>query len=94
MIEVLAKGFNTHTDEAVIKKWFYEEGDTVSEGDDLVELMAEDSSVTIQAPASGILAEVYFDEGDAVQRDEVICVIDDEEGSLDEEDEEDADDER
>ncbi len=91
MIDVLAKGLASQVDEAVIKKWFFEEGDTVTAGDDLVELATEDSTLTIAAPASGILAEVFFDEDETVQRDEVICVIDDEEVSL-EDDEDDAED--
>jgi len=92
MIDVLAKGFAVHADEAVVKTWFFEEGDTVTAGDDLVELATEDANLTITAPASGILAEVFFDEDETVQRDEVICVIDDEEHDL-EDDEDDADDE-
>lgn len=89
MLEVLAKGLGKHVDEATVKTWFFEEGDTVTEGDDLVELATEDSVVLITAPASGVLAEVCIDEDDTVQRDELLCIIDDEEGDLggDEEDE-------
>ncbi len=91
MYEVLAKGLGKNVDEATVKTWFFEEGDTVSEGDDLVELATEDAVVMISAPVSGTLAEVCIDEDDTVQRDEVLCVIDDEEGGLgDEEDEEEA----
>lgn len=91
MFEVLAKGLGKNVDEAVVKTWFFEEGDAVTEGDDLVELATEDSVIMISAPATGVLAEVCIDEDDTVQRDEVICVIDDEEAKLsDSEDEEDA----
>ena len=91
MFEVLAKGLGKNVDEATVKNWFFEEGDTVSEGDDLVELATEDAVVMITAPVSGVLAEVCIDEDDTVQRDEVLCVIDDEEGELgDEEDEDEA----
>ena len=90
MIEVLAKGLGSKVDEATVKTWFFEEGDSVSEGDDMVELATEDSVIVIQAPATGILAEVFFDEDDTVQRDEVLCIIDDEEGGLGTEDEDDA----
>lgn len=94
MIDVLAKGLGAHVDEAVVKAWFFEEGDSVTAGDDLVELATEDTTLTITAPASGILAEVFFDEDETVQRDEVICVIDDEEHDLEDGDEdEDGDDE-
>ncbi|HCM42136.1 MAG TPA: hypothetical protein DIS66_02320, partial [Candidatus Omnitrophica bacterium] len=54
----------------------YEEGDAVNEGDALVELQINDSTFTLSAPCAGILAEVYYDEGETVERDEVICAID------------------
>lgn len=76
MIEVLAKGLGKRVDEAVIKRWYFEEGDHVTEGDDLAELLAGKTALVIPVPTTGILAEVYFDEGETVQRDELICVID------------------
>ena len=84
MFEVLAKGLGKNVDEAMVKTWFFEEGDAVTEGDDLVELATEDSVVMISVPATGVLAEVCIDEDDTVQRDEVLCIIDDEEGGLSE----------
>ena len=56
--------------------------------------MTEDGSVTIVAPAAGILAEVYYDEGDSVGRGEVICSIEVEGESDEDEDEEDDDDKK
>lgn len=91
MFEVLAKGLGKNTDEAVVKTWFFEEGDSVTEGDDLVELATEDSVVMIAAPVTGVLAEVCIDEDDTVQRDEVLCVIDDDEAKLGDDDDEDED---
>ncbi|MBU9888817.1 MAG: biotin/lipoyl-binding protein [Candidatus Omnitrophica bacterium] len=93
MIDILAKGLGPSVDEAVVKKWFFEEGDAVTAGDDLVKLVTEEVTVTITAPVSGILAEVFFDEDEAVQRDEVLCVIDDEDGDLEGGEDEDGDDE-
>ena len=90
-MDVLAKGFAANVDEAVVRTWFFEEGDAVAAGDDLVKLATEDATLTIAAPVSGILAEVFFDEDETVQRDEVLCVIDDEEVDLDG-DEDEADD--
>ena len=90
MFEVLAKGLGKNVDEATVKTWFFEEGDSVTEGDDLVELLVEDSVIMITAPATGVLAEVCIDEDDTVQRDEVLCIIDDEEGGLGKDEENDA----
>jgi len=95
MFEVLAKGLGKNVDEATVKTWFVEEGDSVMEGDDLAELATEDSVVTVSAPVAGILAEVCFDEDETVQRDEVLCIIDDGKGDMeDTEDDDDEDDER
>ena len=84
MFEVLAKGLGKNVDEATVKTWFFEEGDSVTEGDELVELATADSVVMIAVPTTGVLAEVCIDEDDTVQRDEVLCIIDDEEGGLSE----------
>lgn len=94
MFEVLVRGLGANVDEATVKKWFAEEGDTVKEGEDLVELATENSTVVISVPATGVLAEVCFHEGDLVQRDEVICLIDEEDEELDEDEDADERDER
>ena len=90
MFEVLAKGLGKNVDEATVKTWFFEEGDAITEGDELVELATEDSVVMISAPTTGVLAEVCIDEDDMVQRDEVLCIIDDEEGGLSKDEDDDG----
>jgi 2-oxoglutarate dehydrogenase E2 component (dihydrolipoamide succinyltransferase) len=87
VIEVLAKGLGKNVDEAAVKCWYFNEGDSVTAGDDLVDLRTEDSDVTIPVPVTGVIAEIFFDEGETVQRDEVLCIIDDE-AELEEEAEE------
>lgn len=78
MKEVTLSGMPSGVDEAQVQSWIHEEGDLVSEGDALAELLANDGTFTLLAPCSGILSEVYFDEGETVERDEVICAIDEE----------------
>lgn len=87
MKEVALDGLSEKVEEATIQAWYFEEGDAVSEGDDLVELSTEEGTVTIQAPASGVLAEVYYDEGEIVAKGEVLCAIDDEEPAAGKEEE-------
>ena len=54
MREVLAKGLSKRVEDAVIKRWYFEEGDSVTKGDDLLELVSEDKSiVTITVPVTG-----------------------------------------
>ncbi|MFA6600910.1 MAG: biotin/lipoyl-containing protein [Candidatus Omnitrophota bacterium] len=88
MVEVLLEGLGARVEEATILNWFIEEGDAISEGDDLVELQSEEGTVTIVAHSAGVLAEVYYDEGEVVARGEVLCTIDDEESEIGEREEE------
>ena len=84
MVEVTFDNVPAHVEDGTIQTWFFEEGDPVNEGDDLCELATEDGPVTVVAPASGVLAEVYYDEGELVGRSEVLCTIDNEESDDDE----------
>lgn len=79
MIEVTLEGLGRNVDEGTIQNWFFEEGDVINAGDDLVELSTEEGSIMIHAPVTGILAEVYYDEGEIVAKGEVLCTIDEEE---------------
>ena len=88
MIEVLLEGLPAKVDEATIQAWFFEEGDPINEGDDLVEVSTEEGTLTIVAPASGILTEVYYDEGETVAKGEILCSVDDEEAEIEDPEEE------
>ena len=87
MKEVALDGLSKNTEEATVQTWFFEEGDAINEGDDLVELSSEDGTVTVTAPISGILAEVYYDEGEIVAKGEILCIIDDDSDEDEDEDE-------
>jgi len=85
MKEVFLGELGGDVEEATIQRWFFEEGDDVTEGEDLVELNCENGTFCVPASASGTVAEVYFDEGEVVQKGEVLCMIDDDEGPSGEE---------
>jgi 2-oxoglutarate dehydrogenase E2 component (dihydrolipoamide succinyltransferase) len=84
MVEVTLQNLPGGAGEATIQSWYFEEGDAVVKGDEIAELSAEEGLVTITAPASGILAEVYYDEGEAVEVGEILCLIEDEKSSVEE----------
>ncbi len=92
MREVILQGLAPQIEEGTIQTWFFEEGDMVKEGDDLVEISTGEGILMIQSPTSGILAEVYFDEGEAVAKGEALCTIDDDESEEDEDEDSDDDD--
>lgn len=80
MVEVVLQNLPKGVEEATIQAWYFEEGDAIVKGDEIAELSMEEGTVTISAPVSGILAEVYYDEGESVALSEVLCLIEDEEG--------------
>ncbi len=88
MVEVALDGLAKNVDEATIQTWFVEEGDPVNEGDDLVELSTEEGMITITSPKTGVLAEVYYDEGELVAKGEILCSVDDEDEADDKDEDE------
>ena len=75
---------------ATVDFWYVDEGDAVEEGEDLVELRTEDGDLFIvSAPASGVLRERFFEQGDEVEVGDVIAAIEDGLGNLEDEDKED-----
>ena len=73
-LEALAQGMQ----EATINYWFYEEGDHVEEGSDLLEVISEEGTFKITAPCAGILGEVYFTEGETISVGDILCEIEEE----------------
>lgn len=61
--------------EASVSFWMFEVGDRVSEGEDLVELVTDKASYTVEAPASGRLLEVQVGEGEKVKPGDLLAVI-------------------
>ncbi|MGF1579671.1 MAG: 2-oxo acid dehydrogenase subunit E2 [Gemmataceae bacterium] len=56
-------------------------GDTVNEGDTLVEVEAGKSTVPVPAPMNGKIVEVLVNQGDPVETNQVICKIEAGEGA-------------
>ena len=79
MIEILLEHLVGNIKEGTIRQWFVDEDEPVHQGDDLVEIQTPAGNVTVTSKVSGLLAEVYYDEGETVTQGEVLCTIDDEE---------------
>lgn len=78
MLEISLHNLSKNYQEATVQTWFVEEGDPVEEGDDLVELLTADGVIMLQAPVPGVLSEVYYDEGEVISKDDLLCIIDNE----------------
>ncbi|MCI5065846.1 2-oxo acid dehydrogenase subunit E2, partial [bacterium] len=67
--------------EATISRWLKSPGDTVEKDELILEISTDKVDSEIPAPASGVLKEVLFQEGDVVPVKEKIAVIDTEGGA-------------
>ncbi|TBR16076.1 biotin/lipoyl-binding protein, partial [bacterium] len=61
---------------ATVSFWYFKEGQKVNEKDDLVELTTDKAAFNLPSPASGVITEILFHEGDTVKVGEVLAVID------------------
>ena len=62
-------------DEAEVSFWYVEEGESVEEGEDLVEMVTDKAAFTVPSPASGTLKEIMTPEGETVGVGEQMAVI-------------------
>ncbi|MDP9378651.1 MAG: 2-oxoglutarate dehydrogenase complex dihydrolipoyllysine-residue succinyltransferase [Chloroflexota bacterium] len=63
--------------EVIVQRWLKQEGETVAEGDALVELETEKANVEIPADRAGVLASIARQEGEIVQVGELLGTIGD-----------------
>lgn len=62
--------------DATLLEWNKKAGDTVTEGEMLIELETDKVVLEVVAPASGLLAEVFYQTGDTVLSQAVLAKID------------------
>ena len=62
-------------EEGEIVSWLVSEGDTVAEGQPIVEIETDKATVEVEASASGVIARIVHREGDVVPINGVIAVI-------------------
>jgi pyruvate/2-oxoglutarate dehydrogenase complex dihydrolipoamide acyltransferase (E2) component len=59
-----------------VSVWFAEEGDTVYEGDRLVELLIPGATFDVACPADGVLTRILVAPNDEVKAGQVVGVVD------------------
>jgi len=62
-------------EKATLAAWFFKEGDTVKDGDDLAEFVTDKASFVVSCNADGILAKILFKEGENVAVGAVLAII-------------------
>jgi len=63
---------------ANITFWYFKEGDSVKEGEDLVEVATDKATFNLPSPCSGTLKQILLNEGEAVKVGEVLAIIEEE----------------
>jgi pyruvate/2-oxoglutarate dehydrogenase complex dihydrolipoamide acyltransferase (E2) component len=61
--------------EVVVSCWLVREGDSVAEGEDLLEVTTDKAAFTVPCPKSGTVDELLVDEGDIVEVEEPLCLL-------------------
>jgi pyruvate dehydrogenase E2 component (dihydrolipoamide acetyltransferase) len=62
-------------DEATVSFWYYEEGEQVAEGDDIVELVTDKATFNAPSPAAGTIVEIRAADGAKVSVGDVLAII-------------------
>lgn len=63
---------------ATVVFWHAEEGDRVEEGGDLVRLSVERKPFNFTSPVTGVVNDIYYDQGEEIPLGEVIATIEEE----------------
>ena len=75
MQKVILPELGEGIEKAVVSYWYYQEGEKVTEKDDLVELATDKATFNLPSPATGTLTQKFFREGDSVNVGEVLAEI-------------------
>ena len=75
MKDVILPSLAEGVTKASVTYWHKSAGDTVKEGEDLVELVTDKATFNMPSPASGVLKEVLVTEGDEAKVGQIIARI-------------------
>lgn len=75
MTDIILPPLAEGIDKASISYWHHSRGDSVKEGENLVELVTDKATFNMPAPVSGVLKEILASEGDEIKVGQVIAKI-------------------
>ena len=75
MKDVIMPKLGFTMEEGSIVRWLKQAGDTVTQGEPIVEITTDKTNMEIEAPATGVLADLRAAEGDTVLVTQVIALI-------------------
>jgi len=62
-------------DEAEVSFWYVEEGETVEEGQDLVEMVTDKAAFTVPSPLGGTLKQILVKEGETAKVGQALASV-------------------
>lgn len=75
--EICMPKFGMSMLEGEIGKWLIKEGDKISKGDEIVEIIENKATHTVQAMVSGTLEKIVVQEGEVASVGEPIAIVSD-----------------
>ena len=75
MVELKLPELAEGVKEAVVSYWHFKEGDTVKEGDEVIEMATDKAAFNLPSKTSGVLKSILAKEGDTVKVGETLAVI-------------------
>ncbi len=63
------------TDKIELVKWLVGQGESVQEGQEIVELVTDKAAFPVESPYNGVLLEIKVKAGSIVKKDEVLGIL-------------------
>lgn len=63
-------------DQAKVSFTYVSEGDEISEGDDLIEMVTDKATFNVPCPKTGVVKKLLVSEDDTVKVGDAICILD------------------
>ncbi|MCW7493723.1 lipoyl domain-containing protein [Leptospira sp. 2 VSF19] len=64
------------TEKIELVRWLRNVGDSVSQGDEMVELVTDKAAFPVESPYSGILKKIIIKEGSVVKKGDILGIMD------------------
>lgn len=78
MVKVVLPELGERITKATVSYWFAKDGERIRVKDDLVELTTDKSTFNLPSPATGVISEIMYSEGDSVEVGQILAVINEE----------------
>ncbi|MCT8334983.1 lipoyl domain-containing protein [Leptospira sp. 85282-16] len=64
------------TEKIELVRWLRKVGDSVSQGDEMIELVTDKAAFPVESPYSGILKKIIMEEGSVVKKGDILGIMD------------------